>query len=451
MILRDWRFLTALGFTASQQILLTLSTYYIAQAGSAIGRENTNNILPYISLFFFFALMAYVASSIGTFFSTRSSNEVWRRYANTTLSKSTENLQHASEKNKKSIAQWLGGEASSTISHACNFYLGMVSTCLNIVLTLFVFYISVGTGITIALAASLAISFILVIILRHKIVRSAGDMQTQRLRALLSIEFTWNSAMFGSKKMRDNGFLDLDKKVNSYFGEFNKYVILEQIIACCPIIISTVAVIGLLQYSELFTIVAVGTLIAVLPRSLQVFGNVHSLSVYLSQFYLVRTKLRNLENFPSRLDVYHLMHDTSLKGISVCETATSEEIQPKELIAKLRDGEITVGRYTITGNNGSGKSSFLKIVKGAVADSILMTPETSFLDSNSDLSTGQARIKEIEGMFSSSPSILMLDEWDANLDDDNYKKIDMVLNNASRRGVVIEVRHLRQGQTEINE
>ena len=257
--------------------------------------------------------------------------------------------------------------------------------------------------------------------------------------------------MFGSRKMRDKGFLDLDKKVDLYFFEFNKYVILEQVIACCPIIISTVAMIGLLQYSDLFTIGVIGTLIAVLPRSLQIFGNVHSLSIYLSQFYLVRTKLRNLENFSSRLDVYHLMHDTSLKGISVYETATSEEIQPKELIAKLRDGEITVGRYTITGNNGSGKSSFLKIVKGAVEDSILMTPETNFLDSNSDLSTGQVRIKEIEGVFSSSPSILMLDEWDANLDDENYKKIDIVLNNASKRGVVIEVRHLRQGQTEINE
>lgn len=165
MIYRDWRFLSALGLTVLQQVLLALSTYYIAQAGLTLENGNVKAILFYVSLFFFLALLAYVVSSIATFFTTRASNQAWKIYANTTLVKATENLQHASEKNKKSVAQWLGGEASSTIAYACGFYIGLVSVSLNVILTLFVFYISVGWEITLAMTASLALSLVLVMIL----------------------------------------------------------------------------------------------------------------------------------------------------------------------------------------------------------------------------------------------------------------------------------------------
>lgn len=445
-MLRDWRFLSALGFTISQQILLALSTYYIAQAGLALGKEDVNHVLSCVSFFFVFALLGYIASSIASFFSNRAANAAWRKYVDTTLIKSTESLQFASEKNKKTIAQWLGGEALSTIVYACGFYLGFVSVSLNVVLTLVVFYLSVGGQITFAMATSLAISLIFVMVLRHKIENSAGEMQHRKLRALLSVELTWNSAMFGSRNMRSSGFRELDKKISLYFSEVNKYVVLEQVIACLPIVISTVAVIALLQYSSIFTLAAVGALVAVLPRSLQVFGNVHSLSIYLSQFFLMRTKMRNLEGFTATLDIFHMMHFNSLQGISISEAVTARTVKPEELMSAVLRAEISEGRYTITGKNGSGKSTFLKVLKEMMPDALLMTPETSFLHLNSELSTGQLRIKEIENVLLSSPSVLLLDEWDANLDDENYRKINGLLELVSSRILIVEVRHLRQSR-----
>lgn len=442
MIYRDWRFLSALGLTVLQQVLLALSTYYIAQAGLTLENGNVKAILFYVSLFFFLALLAYVVSSIATFFTTRASNQAWKIYANTTLVKATENLQHASEKNKKSVAQWLGGEASSTIAYACGFYIGLVSVSLNVILTLFVFYISVGWEITLAMTASLALSLVLVMILRKKIETAAGEMQTQKLSALLSIEFAWNSAMFGSRSMRNSGFSGLNEKVNLYFGTVNKYVLLEQIIACAPIIISTAVIIVLLQYYDVFTLAVAGTIVAILPRSLQVFGNVHSLSIYLSQFYLVRTKVRNLVEFSSKLDVNLIMYSSSLHGVTILDTSTKNKIEPKSFIEQLQGQKILKGRYTVTGLNGSGKSSLLKIIKGSVEDSLLITPETNFLNLDSNLSTGQTKIRELESVLLLSPPVLMLDEWDANLDEENFRKIDQVLELASNRVVIIEVRHL---------
>ncbi|AMK30284.1 Hypothetical Protein AWT69_001647 [Pseudomonas putida] len=447
MILRDWRMLAALGFTVTQQILLALSTYYIARAGLALGQSEVDLAMGYISGFFVFALLGYVASSISSLFSNRASNAAWGRYVADTLANSTEHLQLASEKNKKAIAQWLGGEALSTLGYACAFYVGFISVGLNIVLTLLVFYLSLGWQITMVMAASLVVSLVFVLVLRKRIEHAAGAMQQSKLNALVSVERTWNAAMFGSRAMRRAGFGELHGKVGGYFSEVNRYVLMEQAVACFPIIISTVAVLLLLQYSNLFTHAAIGALVAVLPRSLQVFGSVHSLSIYLSQFYLVRAKLRNLEGFTHTLDTYSAMDCAPLHGVSIIETATAACVAPQALLKVIVGSEIKGGRFTVTGSNGAGKSTFLKLIKQSAPDALLMTPETRFLEFDTALSTGQSSIREIESALASLPSVLMLDEWDANLDEENFRRIDALLDTASCRVIIIEVRHSRQNRS----
>lgn len=99
-----------------------------------------------------------------------------------------------------------------------------------------------------------------------------------------------------------------------------------------PSLISTLALFALLQFTELFTASLAGALVAMLPRSLQVFGNVHALSIHLSQFFLVRTRLRNLDGFFSGLEKYE-MHETSLHDISIFEN--DRQWQPGELMQAL--------------------------------------------------------------------------------------------------------------------
>lgn len=442
-MLYDPRFLSALGLALCQQLLLAFSSYFIARAGAALAAGDIDRVLRDISLFFGFALMAYVTSSAASLLTARAANRIWHNYTQATLLDATKSLEYASEDNKKSIAQWLGAEALSTIVHACNFHLEMLSVGLNILFTLAVFYVAMGWQIAAAIMASLMASLVVSMLLRHRIDILAGAMQRRRLDALLAIEPAWTRALFGSAGMRAQGFRTLDAKMQRYFGELNQYVLLEQVVACGPIILATLALIGVLRFTDLFTAAIAGALVALLPRSLQVFGNVHALSVYLSQFFLIKAKLRNLDAFCAGLERFDL-HQLSLQAISI--QGLQRHWVPAELLEALRQNQLPRGRWSVSGANGSGKSTLLKMIKEMRADALLLGAETGFLDTDNGLSTGQRRVKEIENVLSMAPTLVMLDEWDANLDGENCRKIDQLLDEASRRMVVIEVRHLRPGE-----
>ncbi|KHL76035.1 hypothetical protein PpSQ1_02085 [Pseudomonas putida] len=432
----------ALGLTVVQQILLALSTYFIARAGLLLADGNAEEVLVHVSMFFVSALLAYITSSLATILAARAANSIWKNYNGRTLDLAVGNMMYASEKNRKSISQWLGGEAATTISQACSFYLGILSTSLNVILTIVVFYIALGWGVTLVVSLSLSFSFLVIMLLRQRIQVAAGDIQSRKLRSLMQIELTWCLAMFGNNSMRESGFECLNGKTEEYFREVNKYVLLEQVVACAPIIIATLSLVALIQIPDIFTASMVGALVAVLPRSLQVFGSVHALSIYFSQFFLVNSKLKNLCSFTSTLDKHANLYQAPLQGISIIDPAGAS-ISALDLMNALEAGHIKVGRFCIHGGNGVGKSSFLKSLKSLVDDSILMTPETTFIDFDEPLSTGQVRMREINGVISASPAILMLDEWDANLDNANFESIDRLLTNAAQSIVVLEVRHVR--------
>ncbi|WP_409259585.1 ABC transporter ATP-binding protein [Pseudomonas sp. KCJK9009] len=441
--MKDRSFVLAIFFAVAQQTLLAFSTYFIAKAGATLADGNLTLILRYISLFFGFALAAYMVSSISSIYVTKAANAIWLKYTKSVLREASSDMRYASDKNKKSLAQWISGEASSTITHACGFYVGLISTCLNVIMTLAVFYFTTGLEITIAISISLLISAALVSILKNRIKHTAGNMQRKRLDALLSIELTWDSATLGSRKMKADSFESLEKKARSYFGEVNRYVLLEQFIACLPIALATIIVAATIQTPNIITAANIGALVAMLPRSLQVFGNIHSLSIYFSQLLLVRTKMRNLYRFASELEKHENLSSMNLSNIKIEECNSSQSITPSELLDQLKNGSTTVGRYLLSGNNGSGKSSYLKRIKAAVHDALLMTPEAQFVKLENNLSTGERRLLQIEKVLSAPPPIVMLDEWDANLDLDNISRFNAILDSAAKNIVVIEARHRR--------
>ena len=99
------------------------------------------------------------------------------------------------------------------------------------------------------------------------------------------------------------------------------------------------------------------------------------------------------------------------------------------------------GRFLITGCNGSGKSSLLRVMKALLQEAVLLGPGIQLAPHEIRGSTGESQIEMIEMFMQQKVKVFLLDEWDANLDMMNTNTIDARLNDLAQDALIVEVRH----------
>ena len=103
------------------------------------------------------------------------------------------------------------------------------------------------------------------------------------------------------------------------------------------------------------------------------------------------------------------------------------------------------GRFTIRGENGAGKSTALLMIKKELANKAFFLPthnHLSFVAETNKYSTGESlKNRLIEILDEVEADVLLLDEWDANLDSDNKEKLSKLIDELAAKKCVIEVRH----------
>lgn len=136
-------------------------------------------------------------------------------------------------------------------------------------------------------------------------------------------------------------------------------------------------------------------------------------------------------------------------ALAVSETFNRQNIHIEiydhaENLCKDDISQYSAGRFCVKGSNGSGKSTYLKNVRDK-QEAIYFNPSFNVMypwedESSLHLSDGQYSKKCILWLLSSTEGPLLLDEWDAFLDQENRKTVSEMIDTAALTRLIIEVR-----------
>lgn len=121
------------------------------------------------------------------------------------------------------------------------------------------------------------------------------------------------------------------------------------------------------------------------------------------------------------------------------------EFKPIQSCSDLLTQASQFGRMTMRGENGSGKSTALMLLKNALSHKAFILPthsQLSFISEKNNHSTGECLKERLQEILEKvDADVLLLDEWDANLDKENQEKLSGLIDDLSSKKCVIEVRH----------
>lgn len=440
MIVKNRYFLVSVLLIIIQQALVGLSTYFIGLAGRFAYFEPGHSFY-YIVIFFVTIAACYVFGSSSLYFRVMLSNSVWSDYYRDTLSRAKEEWGVNSAKNKEMVSNWIIGESLPTIEEASFYYVEIIALYLNVIFTVVALYAILGPMITLSLLSCMVVSLSLILLTKRKVKELSTEIQSSKIEAFRAINKIWDNAFFGMKKHFEESLVNSKGKEKVYFDNQLKYKLIEQIIACLPVMTSIPLIIYVSHHTVMMHPYIMGSLVAVLPRSLQLYQSIHAASMHTTQLMVIRSKVKNLEHFHTTLERTDFFNDADDRIKIYCHRS-GLNISPAELCAVLFSDSADPGRYTITGPNGTGKSSFLKKLKSQLTNAILVSHENQ-IGVNDDVgSSGEKIMKSLGRLFADDAvRFFLLDEWDANTDIENTKKTDAIIEELSKKSIVIEVRH----------
>lgn len=197
--------------------------------------------------------------------------------------------------------------------------------------------------------------------------------------------------------------------------------------------------------------ILVGVLAATLPKQIAMLQSLRSISYYVTSYGSLAARFIGLQRILRRLPVSDVSSRVALERI---EFRHSEKgvLHVASIDDLLEQVGTSAGRLTIRGPNGTGKSTVLQILKDRLANKAYYLPahHQLFFDGlDADASTGQATLRQLSLIQQDSQiKVLLLDEWDANLDQKNRTAQDQKIKELSHYISVIEVTHREQSENQ---
>lgn len=293
---------------------------------------------------------------------------------------------------------------------------------------------------------SLVLCFLIVLGLQKTIAKTSSHCEYAYLRYSGLLCGFWPNIVLGNKHNESIWRAQRESTGSSFYSMSNRLEVLRQsgnLLLAAASLGPTIFLIVAIARSDAIEPAIVAALIVSLTRIFLIVNSLSTLVYRVLDYSSLHARMRVLLDAQSQVINGPDEPATEFIDIMINDVSVQDVSEGRRLIAPYK-----CGRFTVTGANGTGKSTFLLRLKQTYGEACFLLPtdysDLSWKEDRRALSTGQRLVAHLNEVFNiKTVRYILLDEWDANLDTSNVERIEKILDTLSATKVIVEVRHRR--------
>lgn len=450
-----------LSIMAIQQLIETSSTLWLVTLTMRI--TSGESYFPYLLLYLGSLLLSYIPNCIGLILKTSWKQEVQRTFINSFVSSNKNNIGEWSNKGiKEEKLAILTAEGPNTLHTLIDYVWDLYTYVLSVLFTILALSIVVEPLFAISYGVSVACVIIVMQMKRRTQRQLTKKALIARVDLCQSLLAAWDNVLLGN----DYNFKLWNERTSQRLKRcLQRNVDLErfdQILAISVALITSIPSLAVVIYFMLKNsgdIVRLTSFVVILPSLFMILSYTYQTLSLAFRWAMHRSKLLTIYRAMQATTESPALMEKKIKWPKIMANYAINEnddsiplpitrpvlSQPMESHLDLLSQTMQAGRLTLRGENGSGKSTALMLIKNALAGRAFFLPthnQLSFFAESNKYSTGESlRNRLMEILEKVEADVLLLDEWDANLDKENQERLSILIDELSDKKCVIEVRH----------
>ncbi len=442
-----------------QQIIEASSTVWlVTMMRKIIGGEP---FFQYLFLYLGSLVFPYIPGCLANIFKISWKQESQRSFIHAFVSSNRNQIGEWSNKGiKEEKLSILTAEGPSALHALTDYIFDLYSYVLSVFFNIFALSVVVEPLFGIAYSLSV-LTVVLVMKVKRRIQRRLTQKAlTARIDLYQSLLASWDNVLLGNYY---NFKLWQDKTTQRVNRCLQKNVELERFDQILAIFISLLtsipSLIVVIYYAYLNRtnipnltafLVTLPVLFSILSYTYQTLSLIFRWAMHRSKLVSIYRAIQPIQNSNVVMEKKIKWPKIQIVKSTVSTIAPDDHISltgPRSISSyqELLDYTAHSGRVTLRGENGSGKSTLLMLIKNSLSDRAFFLPtqsQLSFTSETNKYSTGESlRNRLLEILERVDVDVLLLDEWDANLDRENQERLSLLIDELAEKKCVIEVRH----------
>jgi ABC-type transport system involved in cytochrome bd biosynthesis fused ATPase/permease subunit len=450
-----------LSAIACQQIIEATSTIWLVNMMANI--TSGKNFFPNLFLYLLSIALFYIPNGIAFILKTTWKQQAQRSFIHAFVASNKNNIGEWSNKGlKEEKLSMLTAEGPAAINALIDYVWDLGVFVFSVVFNILALSIIVEPLFAVAYAISLICVLVVMKLKRRAQRQLTQKALTARVDLCQSLFASWDNVLLGNFYNFNIWQEKTDQRLDRCL---QRNVALERFDQFLAIFVSLVTSIPSLLVVAYFMIinrhdpVRLSAFVVILPLLFNILSYTYQMLSLIFRWSMHHSKLAAIYKTIQAAKDLHvpLLKKVKWSKINVQQTIIRDEAVPSSDHIPLSAQQSLMsyndllafttqsGRVTIRGENGCGKSTALLLVKNALSKKAFFLPthnQLSFHAETNKYSTGESlRNRLLEILEQVDADVLLLDEWDANLDSENKEKLHNLINELATTKCVIEVRH----------